>query len=92
MPVLQRVSPDILGVTVVTYSGEEYSAGEFDIRFTMQSVSKSIALMLALLDRGKNYVINRVGTEVTSEPLNPMTNGGAMVVTSMIKGRDVEER
>ena len=59
------------------------------------------------MDRGKQYVFERVGMEPTgdpfnsiakletmvpSKPLNPMINAGALAVTHMIKGNSVDER
>lgn len=107
IPALSKMPASILGVTVKTANGDVYSAGDWETLFTMQSVSKPVALMLALMDRGREYVFSRVGTEPSadrfdsitrletmepSKPLNPMINAGAIAVTSMIKGRDREEK
>lgn len=107
IPELGKASPGVLGITVITSSGNVYTAGDCETAFTMQSISKPVALMLALMDRGKEYVFSRVGMEPTadrfdsitrletmepSKPLNPMINAGAIATTAMIKGRSVEER
>ncbi|MBN6889181.1 glutaminase [Cytobacillus horneckiae] len=82
-------------------------AGNFEQKFTLQSISKVLILALALQDRGYQYVFNKVGMEPTgdpynsiikletsthSKPLNPMINAGALAVTSMVKGNNAEER
>ncbi|WP_433957691.1 glutaminase A [Cytobacillus horneckiae] len=82
-------------------------AGNFEQKFTLQSISKVLILALALQDRGYQYVFNKVGMEPTgdpynsiikletsthSKPLNPMINAGALAVTSMVKGKNAEER
>ena len=83
------------------------SAGDIEETFTLQSISKVLALALALMDNGEEEVFSRVGKEPTgdpfnsiiklethapSKPLNPMINAGALVVTSMIHGSTVEEK
>ena len=75
--------------------------------FTLQSISKVIALALALMDNGEDYVFDRVGMEPTgdpfhsiyrleqhrpSKPLNPMINAGALAVSHMIHGDTPEEK
>lgn len=107
IPELSRRDPHTLGVTVVTGDGESYSAGDCPVSFTMQSISKVITLILALMDRTGEEVFARVGMEPTGDPfnsiyklevqkpakpLNPMINAGALVVSSLIRGDSVEER
>jgi len=80
----------------------DYSSG-----FTVQSISKVVALMLAIMDRGEEYVFTKVGMEATgdafnsiikletakpSKPLNPMINAGAIAIDSLIQGKDPEEK
>ncbi|EGK11889.1 glutaminase 1 [Desmospora sp. 8437] len=106
IPQLSEQDPTALGISVRTCDGEVYSAGDCPERFTMQSISKVITLILALMDRGGEAVFERVGMEPTGDPfnsiykleqapgkpLNPMINAGALVVSSLIKGSTVEER
>jgi glutaminase len=40
-----------------------YQAGRFPKRFTLQSISKVIALMLAVMDNGDRKVFSKVGME-----------------------------
>ncbi len=107
IPALGKENPDDLSIAVHYPDGSCVSAGEIDKKFTLQSISKVISLALVLMDRGSEYVFQRVGMEPTGDPfnsiakletmapakpLNPMINAGALVVTSMIKGKSVEER
>ncbi|WP_040226100.1 glutaminase A [Bhargavaea cecembensis] len=107
IPALAQADPDSLAVAMAFPDGSCYSAGDVNKKSTLQSISKVIALALALLDNGEEYVFQRVGMEPTGDPfnsiiklettephkpLNPMINAGALAVTSMIKGDSVEER
>ncbi|WP_449621237.1 glutaminase A [Robertmurraya sp. Marseille-Q9965] len=107
IPALGRANPCDLAIAIYYPNGICYSAGDIEKKFTLQSISKVIALALVLIDRGKDYVFERVGMEPTGDPfnsiikletmavakpLNPMINAGALVVTHMIKGNSIEER
>jgi glutaminase len=107
IPELGKANPAHFGLCLCTVEGELIAEGDAAIPFTMQSISKVIALALALMDHGQEAVFDKVGMEPTGDPfnsivkletikpnkpLNPMINAGAIAVTSMIKGKDVEER
>ena len=107
IPELRNANPRALGIAVVDGNGEVYKAGDYETKFTLQSVSKPITLMLALMDCGQENVFNKVGMEPTgdpfnsmrkletinpSKPLNPMINAGAIVVTSLVKGSSNKEK
>lgn len=107
IPELRFANPNSLGIVIMDVDGNIYKAGDYKTRFTMQSTSKPITLILALLDRGQRHVFSKVGMEPTgdpfnsmrrletlspSKPLNPMINAGAIVVTSLIKGKDNNEK
>lgn len=107
IPLLSKADPMALGISVTTLDGKEYAAGDSQVKFTMQSISKVISLMVALLDKGSKNIFSRVGMEPTGDgfnsivnlevksynkPFNPMINAGAIVVTSLIEGDDVEKR
>lgn len=106
IPELAKGNPDALAICVSNLNGEEYFAGDITTKFTIQSISKIITLMIAIMDRGKEYVFSKVGMEPTADgfnsivnletkntqrPLNPMINSGAIAVVSMIKGETSEE-
>jgi glutaminase len=106
IPELSKTNPDALGVSIITLDGEEYNGGDYETKFTMQSISKIITLMLALLDNGRERVFSKVGVEPTADafnsiinletkspqrPLNPMINAGAIATVSLIAGNNGEE-
>ncbi|SFJ92184.1 L-glutaminase [Halobacillus dabanensis] len=106
IPALSRSNPEDLAVAIHYIDGHAVEAGETEVRFTLQSISKVISLALALMDNGENYVFDRVGMEPTgdpfhsiyrleqipSKPLNPMINAGALAVTNMIHGDTPDEK
>lgn len=107
IPALGKADPNDLGVCIADTEGNLYTAGDYNKKFTLQSISKTITLMLAIMDNGVDYVFSKVGMEPTgdafnsivkleivspSRPLNPMINAGAIAVASMIKGKSSEEK
>jgi len=107
IPELAKANPEALGIWVTNLGGEEYFAGDWDIKFTIQSMSKVITLMLAILDNGTEYVFTKVGMEPTEsgfnsitnletheqkQPLNPMINAGAIATVSLINGETADEK
>lgn len=107
IPELGNANPDDLGIAIFHKESEYIHAGNSQTLFTLQSISKVITLALALLDRGEEYVFSKVGMEPTgdpfnsiiklettspSKPLNPMINAGALAITSMLAGKDNEEK
>ena len=91
----------------VECDGRVYSAGDFNSRFTMQSVATPIILLRALMDRGEDAVRTVVGVEATGKPfdafnysdqalrkenINPMINAGAIALCTLIDGSSKEEK
>ena len=105
IPELAKANPDWFGICVATADGQLYEIGEFDQRFTIQSISKPFVYGLALEDWGREHVLSRVGVEPTGDafnsiikldasnrPHNPCVNAGAIATTSMIRGGDPTTR
>ena len=108
IPALAKVNPNQLGVSIYNLEdNKEYSSGDYEVRFAIESISKVPTLILAILDNGIENVFKEVGTEPTgfafnsimnmqinhrNEPTNPFINAGAIKVTSLVKGKDTEER
>ncbi|HEY4551681.1 MAG TPA: glutaminase A [Bacillaceae bacterium] len=107
IPALRREDPSDVAVAIFHKDGTYYNAGRHLEKFTLQSISKVITLAYVLMERGTDYVFNRVGMEPTgdpfnsivrletikpSKPLNPMINAGALAVTDMIAGSTIEEK
>ncbi|MFH7028536.1 MAG: glutaminase A [Heteroscytonema crispum UTEX LB 1556] len=105
IPELAKVNSDLFSICIVTVNGEVYEVGDYKQLFTIQSISKVFAYGLVLEDRGRDYVLTRVGVEPTGDafnaiildeqskrPYNPMVNAGAIATTSLIKGSGATER
>ena len=105
IPELTRADPAHFGIVLATADGQVYEAGDSQVLFTLQSVSKPLVYGLALEDHGPDEVLRRVGVEPTGEafnsivmdetynrPFNPMVNAGAIAVTSLVKGSSHDER
>ncbi len=107
IPALGKANQNDLSIAINFPDGRCFSAGDIEKKISLQSISKVVTLALVLMDRGKQYVFERVGMEPTgdpfnsiakletmvpSKPLNPMINAGALAVTHMIKGDTVDER
>jgi glutaminase len=97
IPELTRADPSHFGIAVVTADGQRYTAGDVDVPFTIQSVSKAFAYVLAVHLHGAAAVEKRVDVEpsgeafneisldpVTGRPRNPMINAGAIAITGML--------
>ncbi|MEU4362621.1 glutaminase [Promicromonospora sp. NPDC023987] len=96
IPELALADPERLGAVFATVDGEVYGAGDSDVEFTIQSISKPFTYALALSDRGFDPVLARVGVEPSGEafneislesdtgrPRNPMINAGAITTHSL---------
>lgn len=97
IPALSKADPSLVGLSVID-SSRIYSVGDSKHRFTIQSISKILGLMIAVEEKGEDYVFERLGYYGTNRPfnsfmeleegppLNPYMNGGAILVSSMIDG------
>ncbi|SEM19682.1 glutaminase A [Streptacidiphilus jiangxiensis] len=105
IPPLALADPAAFGLALVSREGHCYRAGESDVRFTIQSVSKPFVFALALTDLGLEETTRWVGAEPSGEafnaislepgtgrPANPMINAGAIATTGLIRAADNEER
>ncbi|OEF98965.1 glutaminase A [Vulcanibacillus modesticaldus] len=107
IPELGKGDPSVLGISIIDLNGNLYNAGDYKYKFTLQSITKVVTLMLALIENGKEKVFQYVGMEPTgdpfnsiikletikpSKPLNPMINAGAITTVSLISGESPEER
>ena len=97
IPELARVDPKLFGLAVVDAGGETAAAGDADVPFSIQSISKVFTLTLALGMVG-DRLWRRVGREPSGNPFNsivqlerergvprnPFINAGAIAVTDVI--------
>ncbi len=106
IPELAKANRDEIGIYVATADGE-YFAGDWNKTFTIQSIVKTIFLMLAAQDNGIDFVKSHVGVEATGKPfnaidyaeplllrehINPMVNIGAIAVCELVKATSNDER
>jgi glutaminase len=97
IPELANVDPDCFGLAVIDAEGNVIAAGDSDMPFSIQSISKVFTLTLALGKTG-DRLWHRVGREPSGSPFNsvvqleyergkprnPFINAGALVVTDAI--------
>ncbi len=97
IPELARVDPAAFGIVVIDADGHIAAAGDCDVPFSIQSVSKVFTLTLALGKIG-DRLWRRVGREPSGTPFNsivqlerergiprnPFINAGAIAVTDAI--------
>lgn len=97
IPDLAKVDAGQFGICVVLADGRCYSAGDTEVPFSIQSISKVFTLALAL-GRFGDAIWSRVGREPSGRsfdsisqiefekgrPRNPFVNAGAIVITDAI--------
>ncbi|WP_158970855.1 glutaminase [Chachezhania sediminis] len=97
IPELAKVDPRHFGISVCLADGRQLSAGDADVEFSVQSVSKVFTLSIALGRFGER-LWQRVGREPSTNafnsvhelevhdgiPPNPFVNSGAIVTTDAL--------
>lgn len=98
IPELGKADKKAVGICLRTAAGDNYTAGDVESRFSIQSISKVISLAAAIENCGYDAVFERVGVEPSGEsfnslveldinqnrPYNPMINSGAITVSSIL--------
>jgi glutaminase len=106
IPYLAQVDSKLFGVAVVTTGNNAFSLGDVNYAFSIQSISKVYTLALAMEELGADKVFERVGSEPTGRAFNsvlavadmpthtgnPLVNAGAIATTSLISGKNPEEK
>ena len=100
IPELKNVDPNKLGINLITVNNKNYSLGDSDEKFSIQSISKVLALTLAFkLDDSKLW--ERIGVEPSGTsfnsmiqleyekgiPRNPLINARALVLCDILVSR-----
>ncbi len=97
IPELAKADPKAFAMSIVTLNGESYHIGEYNKRFSIQSISKVFTFTMALKMYSKK-LYERVGVEPSGTPFNslvqleyehgkprnPFINAGAIVVTDSL--------
>lgn len=105
IPALATVDPQRFGIAIVAADGTVHCAGDADVPFSIQSVSKVFTLTMALQKHG-DELWRRVGREPSGSafnsivqleseggiPRNPFINAGAIVASDVVlDGADPRE-
>ncbi|GGU42957.1 glutaminase [Streptomyces albospinus] len=100
IPALERVSADRFGIAVADINGAVYGTGDWEVPFSVQSISKAFSLALVMAQsHGDDDIWKRVGREPSGTPFNslvqlewengiprnPFINAGALVVTDRLQ-------
>ena len=72
IPELAKADKNKLGICLYTIDGNQFETGNTEDRFTIQSISKVMALCLALETFGAEFVFNHVGVEPSGEAFNSL--------------------
>ena len=72
IPQLKEVNPEQFAISVTTVDGQQFSVGDADTQFCIQSCSKPISYLMALRELGADYVHNHVGKEPSGPALGSM--------------------
>lgn len=97
IPQLAKVDPSKFGMYLHLLNGQSYAVGDWEERFSIQSISKVLMLCMAVSKLGEK-VYERVNVEPSGDPFNsliqleyergiprnPFINAGALVVTDML--------
>ena len=108
IPELSKVNPKYLGAYIMDIRCDsEYAAGDYDIPFTIQSISKIIMFTCALLDNDLAEISQAISVEPTADgfnsiasletknthkPLNPLINAGAIATIPFVRGTTYAEK
>jgi glutaminase len=105
IPELGNANPEHFGICVMSVDGDYFEAGDCDVEFTIQSISKPFAYAMALTQHGRDTVYKHIGVEPsgdafnsivlderTNRPFNAMVNAGAIAVASLIQGATLASR
>lgn len=99
IPELGKADAKSIALSVIGENGKVINVGDTDKKFTIQSISKIISLMIAVREKGEQNIFDKMGyfgtdkpfnhfsnLETSGKPLNPMMNAGAILTTSLIGG------
>jgi len=106
IPYLAQVDSRLFGVAIVSTDNQVFELGDVNYSFSIQSISKVYTLALAMEELGYDKVFQRIGSEPTGRPFNsvpavvdmpthtgnPFVNAGAIATTSLISGRNEDEK
>jgi len=62
IPDLAKVQPDDFGICLATVDGQVFSVGDWQREFTIQSICKPFAFLMALEEFGRDAVLERASS------------------------------
>jgi len=106
IPYLAQVDSKLFGIAVVTTDNQVVTKGDVTYSFSIQSISKVYTQALAMEALGANAVFEKIGSEPTGRPFNSpvavvdmkthsgnaYVNAGAIATTSLINGKNADEK
>ena len=104
IPELAQVDPKLFGLCLHTIDGNTYCAGDTDIPFSIQSISKVFILAMILPNLREQF--SRIHVEPSGDPFNslvqleyengiprnPFINAGALVATDILIGLEINPK
>lgn len=99
IPYLANINPDLFGISVTLEDGTQYSVGDTEYKFGIESVSKVPTAILTLREYGAQTILQDIGADATGLPFNsifaillendhpstPLVNAGAISACSMVE-------
>src|SRR5215831_11937410 len=106
IPELAKVDSKLYGIAIITADGQTITAGDVDKAFSIQSISKVFSLALAMEEFGPDKVFEKIGSEPTGRPFNPveavvdmpthtgnpLVNAGAIATVSLISAPSADAK
>lgn len=106
IPILGEADPRLFGLSLAEVDGTVHHAGDADVAFSVQSISKAFVLALVCESIGHEQVHRTVGVNNTGlpfssvialelnegSPMNPMVNAGAIATTALVPGETAEQK
>lgn len=106
IPILGEADPAWFGLALVRANGHTADAGDVDVTFSIQSISKAFVFALVCDELGHAAVHDIVGVNNTGlafnsviaveindgSPMNSMVNAGAIATTALVPGQHVDDR
>ncbi|MBN8710697.1 MAG: glutaminase [Verrucomicrobia bacterium 61-8] len=106
IPALAAVPTELFGICLTEVSGVVHEAGDTDVPFSIQSVSKPFVFALICQAIGEDAAREKLGANSTGLPFNsvlaierskdgttnPMVNAGAIAAASLAPGGNAEEK
>jgi glutaminase len=106
IPELGKMNPKLFGIAVVSPAGKVYTVGDADSLFSIQSISKVLAMAVVMEEDGPQAVMDKLGVDATGlrfnsiiaielqkgKEMNPLVNPGAIATVSMIKGPSADAK